>query len=109
MIDHLPDLVYIKDQDSRFVMINRIPHDQMTFTREQIIGHTDFDLFPEEMAATFFADEQAIMRSGQAIINQEEFVIAPTGDILWLSTTKVPLRNSEGTVIGSRRYHPRYH
>ncbi|MBK9748297.1 MAG: PAS domain S-box protein [Chloroflexi bacterium] len=100
LIDHLPDLVYIKDQDSRFVMINRIPHDQMTFTREQIIGHTDFDLFPEEMAANFFADEQAIMRTGQVIMNQEESVIAPTGDTLWVSTTKVPLRNSEGTVIG---------
>ncbi|MBN8635408.1 MAG: PAS domain S-box protein [Anaerolineae bacterium] len=100
LIDNLPDLVFIKDTDSRFVMINRIPHEQMTFTREQIVGHTDFDLFPEEMAATFFADEQAIMRSGQAIINQEEFVIAPTGDILWLSTTKVPLRNSDGKIIG---------
>ncbi len=82
LIDNLPDLVYIKDKDSRFVMINRIPHNQMTFSLEQIIGHTDFDLFPEDIAANFFADEQAIMRTGQAIMNQEESVVAPGGDIL---------------------------
>lgn len=100
LIDNLPDLVYIKDKDSRFVMINRIPHDQMTFSREQIIGHTDFDLFPEEIAANFFADEQAIMRTGQAVINQEESVVTPGGDVMWVSTTKVPLRNTEGSITG---------
>ncbi len=100
LIDNLPDLVFIKDTDSRFVMINRIPHEQMTFTREQIIGHTDFDLFPPEIAANFYADEQAIMRTGQAIMNQTESVVAPGGETLWVSTTKVPLRNSEGQIVG---------
>lgn len=100
LIDSLPDLVYVKDRDSRFVMMNRIPHEQMTFSLDQIIGHTDFDLFPEEIATNFYADEQSIMNTGQPVLNQEEYVVTPAGDIMWVSTTKVPFQNSDGTISG---------
>jgi light-regulated signal transduction histidine kinase (bacteriophytochrome) len=67
---------------------------------EEIIGKSDFDLHPPEFAAQYYADDQAVIRSGQPLIGREELNITHHGQQRWLSTTKVPLRDTQGKVIG---------
>ena len=62
---------------------------------------TDYDLFPQEIADQFYADEQTIITSGLAIINKEEQTIdLVTGQPIWFLTTKVPFRDSQGNIVG---------
>jgi len=101
LIDNLPDLIYVKDTESRFIagniaMARLIGRENP----EELLGKTDFDLFPEELAARYRADEEAIIRSGQPLLNREEPVVRPDGQPGWLMTTKVPLRDSNGNIIG---------
>jgi len=101
IIDNIPDLIFIKDRAGRFVAVNaamlRIL--QVEFDAE-VIGKTDFDFSPPELAANYVADDQMVMRSGQAMIDHEEVAADPHGNEVWLLTTKVPLRDENGTVTG---------
>src|SRR5262249_32273077 len=58
-----------------------------------------YDLFPPEVAAKFYADDQAVIR-GQPVLNREEYFFDEDGRKHWLQTTKLPLRNEEGVVVG---------
>jgi PAS domain S-box-containing protein len=70
-------------------------------SQEEVLGKSDFDIFPEELARTYFEDEQRLMHTGQSLTKKREQTIQKdTGEVRWLSTTKVPLRDSQGQVIG---------
>jgi PAS domain S-box-containing protein len=102
LIDNLEDYVYIKDRQSRFV-INNTAHLRVMGlkTQEEALGKTDFDFFPQELAAQYYADEQTLMQTGQALKAHEETVIdQTTGAKQWVSSTKAPLHNVQGDVIG---------
>ena len=101
LIDNMPDCIYVKDVESRFLIANRgvarlVGADSSDF----LLGKTDFEFFPKELAAAYFSDEQAIIQSGQALVNQEETSVDAKGSPKWLSTSKVPLRDKHGRVIG---------
>ncbi|HXW01060.1 MAG TPA: PAS domain-containing protein, partial [Anaerolineae bacterium] len=101
LIDNLPDFIYVKDTESRFVLVNvTCLKDREMTSFEEIIGKTDFDLHPPELAAQYFADDQAVIQSGQPLIGREELNITHYGQQRWLSTTKAPLRDSLGQNIG---------
>jgi len=101
MIDSLPAKIYAKDTHSRFIACNWPVAREMGTTPSEIIGRTDFDYFPAEMAEGFFADEQAVIRSGEPLIDREEQVLDQiTGQMREISTTKVPFRDRAGKVIG---------
>jgi diguanylate cyclase (GGDEF)-like protein/PAS domain S-box-containing protein len=100
MIDQVPDYLFVKDSHSRFVIANRAVAADLGRTPEDLIGKTDFELHPIELAARFFADEQGVIRSGEPMLDIEEFVVEVSGSKKWLSTTKVPLRNRQGEIIG---------
>jgi PAS domain S-box-containing protein len=102
LIDNMPDFIFVKDTGSRFVINNKAHvHVLGATTQEEVLGKTDFDIFPQELAAQYYADEQEVIRSGQALINREEPYINEEGDQRWLSTTKVPLRDShDGRMLG---------
>ena len=101
LIDNLPDNIFIKDVKSRFVLSNRAHvHDLRARSLDEIVGKTDFDIFPREMAAGFYDDEQEVIRSGQPLVNREERALDPEGKPRWLLTTKVPLRDDHGKIIG---------
>ena len=101
LIDNLPDLIYVKDDAGRFMVVNRAGLRHVGAASEtEVIGRTDFDFFPAELAAHYQADEQALLRSGKALINQEEPSPDSGGRTHWLSTTKVPIRDSSGRVVG---------
>jgi len=101
LIDNLPDNIFIKDVESRFVVSN-VAHAHLLRgkTPDEIVGKTDFDIFPRELAAGYYADEQAVIQAGQSLINREERTIDPEGKTRWLLTTKVPLRDDRGRIIG---------
>ena len=100
MIDSVPDYLFVKDTKSRFVVANHAVAEDLGLTVEDLIGKTDFDLHSLELANKFFADEQQVIRSGRPEIDIEEFVVTRSGRRKWLSTSKLPLRNSEHHVIG---------
>ena len=101
LIDNLPDNIFIKDSHGRIVMDNSAHRRLLgVTTKEEIMGKTDFDFFPQELAASYYADEQEIIRSDEALINREELTVNPDGEQRWLLTTKVPLRDHQGMITG---------
>ncbi len=102
LIDNLPDYVYVKDRQSR-ILLNNVAHACHLFglaSPEEAIGKTDFDFFLPEQAEQFYAIEQAVMRSGQPMLDVEEPCIDRLGNLRWMLTTIVPLRDGRGDVIG---------
>jgi len=101
LIDHLPDSIYVKDAACRKILANPVDAHAMGASSEaEVLGKTDFDFYPLELAAAFNADDQIVIRSGQPVLNREEMMTLPDGTLRWLVTSKVPLRDSAGQVIG---------
>ncbi|MDD2763604.1 MAG: CHASE domain-containing protein [Opitutaceae bacterium] len=95
------DLVYFKDEQSRFIRCSDSVARQIGLTdSRELIGKTDFDFFAEAHARAAFEDEQKIMRSGQPIVDLREKEVFPDGRVRWLLTTKMPLRDEEGRIVG---------
>lgn len=100
LIDRVPDYLFVKDTESRFLVANPPVAEDLGLRVEDLIGKTDFDLHPRERAEKFFADEQNILRSGEPMIDHEEFVLTKPGKKKWFATSKLPLRGPDGVVIG---------
>jgi two-component system, cell cycle sensor histidine kinase and response regulator CckA len=102
LLDNIPDHVYFKDKESRFLRMSRSLASRFDINDPGLaIGKTDFDFFTEHHARSAFEDEQKIMRSGTAIVGAEEKETWPDGQETWVSTTKVPLWDAKGEVIGT--------
>jgi len=101
LMNHVPDHVYFKDRDSRLIRISKALA-QLFGVRDpaQAVGKTDFDFFTEEHARQAYEDEQAIMRTGQPVSKEERETWADRPDT-WVSTTKAPLRDEAGNVVGT--------
>src|SRR5712691_11037916 len=102
LADNVPHRIYAKDTACRFTFANRAVADGMGATGPQeLLGKTDFDFYPQDAAARYFDEEQQIMRSGCPMLSHEEHVFySRSGREAWLLTTKVPLNDDEGHVIG---------
>jgi len=101
IVANLPDQIYVKDMESRFLMANQGSADAVGATSiAEVIGKTDYDFFPKTVAAGFFEDERKVMLSGQRMVNQEELIENRFGQPRWNLTTKVPLLDSAGRAIG---------
>ena len=101
LIENIPDLIYIKNRQSQWVIANQPVADSFgVASPANLIGKSDFDFHPRELAEQFYADEQALFTSGESILNKEERVIGPDGNDIWLSTTKVPFHNPDGQIDG---------
>jgi PAS domain S-box-containing protein len=99
LIDSLPDYIYVKDAAGRFVVVNQAMAESRGHTSVQdMVGATDFDFFPREMAERFYVDEQQLFATGQPLINREEPALNLSGDPLWVLTTKIPLRDPDGNI-----------
>jgi PAS domain S-box-containing protein len=101
IIDILPALVYVKDTACRKILANHVDLEYMgASTEAEALGKTDFDFYPEDMAARFYARDQAIIQTGQPLIDYEHSIVTADGRQRWLITSKVPLRDGAGQVIG---------
>jgi PAS domain S-box-containing protein len=100
LIDNMPDLIYIKDSESRFILGNKKVAAVMGTTPKNLVGKTDFDFYTYELASRFYNDEQTLIKTGKPKINYEEPGLDEKGNRIVLSTTKVPLKNKQGEVVG---------
>ena len=101
LLAELPDAIYFKDRQGRFFRTNRLHAKKLGFASEAVfIGKTDFDLFAEEHAHQAFADEQHIIETGCTISKEERETRKDQPDT-WASTSKMPLRNEQGLIIGT--------
>jgi PAS domain S-box-containing protein len=97
-MENVPDRVYFKDRESRITRANKAHAVKMGVNDPaEEIGKSDFDFFPEEQARARYEQEQIIIRTGQPILNLEE----PDGKGRWALTTKMPLRDEHGDIIGT--------
>jgi len=101
LLENIPDLIYFKDKNSRFVEISKSKADQVGLPREEVLSKTDFDYFTKEHAEQAFQDEQKIIKTGKPIKAKIEKETHPDGRINWVSTTKIPRYDEEGNVIGT--------
>ena len=102
LLETLPDRIFFKDRESRFIRVN--PAMALFFgleRAEDLAGKNDFDLLKPEFARRTIADEQEIMRTGQPIMSQIEKKELPDGRVEWSLTTKLPLRDRRGRIIGT--------
>ncbi|MCX6050570.1 MAG: PAS domain S-box protein [Chloroflexi bacterium] len=100
LIDALPDYIYVKDTDHRYILINVAGAHSFGVSPAETIGQDSTAFLPIEMALQFHADEDQLLQSGLPLINHEERSIGPQGQPIWAATTKVPLRNLNGDLIG---------
>ncbi|HVU22672.1 MAG TPA: PAS domain S-box protein [Opitutus sp.] len=101
MLANMPDMVYFKDRDSRFVRFSAAFAKRFGLDPAMIRGRTDFDLFAREHAQEAFEDEQRIMRTGTPIIGKLERENYADGRVTWALTTKMPWRDGAGNIIGT--------
>jgi len=102
LMDNLPDHIYFKDRESRFIAVNRATAASFGLEDpEDLLGKTDADLFAAEHAQAALRDEQEILQTGQPLVNMEEKETWPDGRETWVSTTKLPLRDPNGLIIGT--------
>jgi PAS domain S-box-containing protein len=99
VIDIVPDFIYAKDSAGRFTLTNRATAGSFGRTPEEVVGKTNFELHPLELAEQFLADEQSVLASGQPLVDREEMMYE-NGQERWQLTTTVPLRDSAGNVTG---------
>jgi len=102
LIDSLPDMIYIKDTECRLVLVNSPHLYHLGATHlDEVVGKTDFDFYPSDLAQKFYTDDQEVLRFGQPLLNKEERTQAKdTAVQRWMLTTKVPLHNPQGQIIG---------
>src|SRR5262249_23005153 len=101
LMDGSPDYIFVKDTHSRFLTTHPAHLQELgAATPEQVVGRTDFDFFPRELAVQYYADEQSVITTGRPLVNRVEQAVSPSGRRRWLLTTKVPLRDAKGTVTG---------
>ena len=128
LLDNLPDAIYFKDRESRFVRVSRSkverslvaarsrydagpteagPEQLPDYLKgpepfaEYMLGKTDFDFYTEERARPAFEDEQQIIRTGQPCIGKLERAVQVDGSVNWLIATKMPWRDKDGHIVGT--------
>ncbi|MDP2898970.1 MAG: PAS domain-containing protein [bacterium] len=100
-VDNVPDHIYIKDAEGRFVLANASLARHMGIrSPQELVGRTNFEFYPPDLAAKFDADERGVINSGLPRINQEEVGVDRFGNRMWFLSTKVPLRNADGRIVG---------
>jgi len=102
IIENIPDQVYYKDRNSKFVLCNTPVAVLAGCTSEKdLLGKSDFDFHPHHLAQQYYNDEQAIMDKGEKLLDYEEQIInKKTGELHWNLSSKVPVRDAGGKVIG---------
>lgn len=101
LVDHLPDFIYALDVDGRFILANKAFAEMaQQVTSESLIGQTAREVFPASVGEPVYEDDMEVVRSGEAVVNREEPCRLSFAAECWLTTTKVPLRECSGRVIG---------
>lgn len=102
LFDYLSDVYFfVKDREGRFMRCNRAFVSLLRARKEEeILGRRDADFFPAALAESYVRDDRAVMASAAPIIDKVELVRNASGSIDWYNTTKLPLLDARGAVIG---------
>lgn len=98
LVENIPQKIFLKDRTSRFVSCNRNFAADLKIAPEMIIGKTDFDFFPRELAEKYRADDERLMAAGQSEEIIEQYL--HDGEVFWVNTLKTPVRDEAGNTIG---------
>ncbi|MGA3182024.1 MAG: PAS domain S-box protein [Verrucomicrobiota bacterium] len=102
LLDNSPDHIYFKDLQSRFIKVSQRQVEIFGLKHpDELLGKTDFDYFDMEHAKPAFEDEQEIIRTGAPLIGKIEKEVFKDGRVSWALTTKLPLRDRTGKIIGT--------
>jgi len=101
LMDHLSDAVCFKDDQHRIILVNKVKAVQGNVTPEEMQGKTDFDFFDANIAQRRTSDEDAVMRSGQAIVDKIDQILLSEGGERFVVSAKYPRYNEEGEIIGT--------
>jgi PAS domain S-box-containing protein len=101
LFNSLPDRVYFKDRESRFILANKFVSRVMgEEDPSQLAGKTDFDFYEPRFAQAYYDDEQRIMAEGKPMVSKEEKGLDLDGNEIFVSTTKIPIFDDRNRVIG---------
>ncbi len=101
LLDNIPDRIYAKDLEHRFIIYNKALANRWGFNNpRELVGKSDFDLFPYEVALKYRSEEQEIIRTGKSILNREESMTDSSGQTHWSIVTKSPFWDDNGNIIG---------
>ena len=100
LIDNIPDAIYMKDKGYRKILANEgdVKNSRVNST-DELLGKTDFDIYPEEIARVYHEDDRKVIEKGESIINREEILPAKNGN-RWVLTTKLPIKDEQGNIFG---------
>jgi PAS domain S-box-containing protein len=102
LMDTVPDMIYFKDTDGRFLRVNQALAVRFGLADPaEAVGRTDFDFFTEEHAGQAQGDERAVIETGHPIVGKEEKETWGHGRVSWVSTTKMPIHDRDGRIIGT--------
>jgi PAS domain S-box-containing protein len=102
LMESTPDHIYFKGTESRFIRVSRSQSDRFGLDDPAgAVGKTDFDFFTEEHARPAYEAEQEIIRTGEPVVGLEEKETWPDGSVSWVSTSKMPLRDERGEIVGT--------
>ena len=101
VVDAMPDRVYAKDTAGRFLLQNLVNAKAHGFNSpDELLGKTAYDLFPREVAERVEAEDRSIVESGAPLVERERGSIDAAGNVHWVASTKVPLRDAAGKTFG---------
>jgi len=101
LMDSIPDSIYFKDTKNKFIKVNKAKAARYNVKPEEMIGKTDFDFLPEDIAKNAFGDDEEVLKTGKFIINKVEKLTNPDGSERWVSVTKIPRFDPEGNILGT--------
>lgn len=102
LMENVPEQIYFKDTEGKFLRVNQSVASRFNLSSpSEAIGKSDFDFFAHEHANWAFGVEKEIIATGKPVFDIEEYQTWPDGKITWVSTSKMPLFNSNGEVIGT--------
>lgn len=100
VIDAIPDLLWLKDQNGKYLLSNRKFETLVDSTKDKIRGRSDYDLFPKETADSYIKHDRAAIQNRKTTANDEPAVYQKDGRTCWIETLKTPLYNHREELIG---------
>ncbi len=100
ILNNIPDIAWLKDRDSRFIAVNEPFGEACGFSPKELVKKTDLDIWPQELAQSYRADDVEVMRTGKRK-RVEERLVGSDGRESWIETIKTPIVNEQGEIIGT--------
>ena len=102
LLDEVPDYVYFKDMASQFIRTSKSHASHMGAEKqEDMIGKSDFDYFSYDSATARLEDEGRLLNSESSLVYKEEEGVMMDGEAIWVLTSKNPMRNKDGKIVGT--------